>query len=202
MDLFDARLGTDTSGIREIGSLDITSDSAPYAVRYQPSSEQTVRTLIQQLEIEPARCSFIDFGSGKGRVLLVAAELPFKEILGIEFSRELHEIALRNIARLRSKVDPNRRVRAICGDAVAFELPANDLVCYFYNPFGPPVMSRVVERLVSHHERSGCRVIVIYVDPRHRDIFEQTGKFTVIKEDPQAIILTTSERSDLPVGTD
>lgn len=30
---------------------------------------------------------FLDFGSGKGRTLLMAASFPFKKITGVEFSK-------------------------------------------------------------------------------------------------------------------
>jgi len=32
--------------------------------------------------------------------------------------------------------------------------------------------------LVAHHD-SGYRILVIYLDPRHREVFEQTGKFAI-----------------------
>jgi tRNA1(Val) A37 N6-methylase TrmN6 len=38
--------------------------------------------------------TFIDFGSGKGRALLMAADLQFKSLIGIELRKELHDKAL------------------------------------------------------------------------------------------------------------
>ncbi len=40
---------------------------------------------------------FVDIGSGKGRVLIAAAEHPFLQVAGVEYSKELHEAALNNI---------------------------------------------------------------------------------------------------------
>jgi hypothetical protein len=95
LDAFDEKYGTDTSGIREIRTLDTSIlPNACYAVRYGPSGEQGVRASLRKLNIDPAHFTFIDFGSGKGRVLLIAAGLPFKAVVGSEFSRELHEIAI------------------------------------------------------------------------------------------------------------
>jgi hypothetical protein len=61
-------------------------------------------------------------------------------------------------------------VRSVCGDAGSFEPPRSDLVCYCYNPFGAPVMNAVAARLAAHGERSGCRIIIIDIDPRHPEI--------------------------------
>jgi hypothetical protein len=192
IDPFDEKYGTDTGGIREIRGLDIVAHAAAQsAVRYQPSGGQEVRTALDQLEIDYREFSLIDFGSGKGRVLLVAAGFPFKEVIGIEFSRELHEIASRNIGRLPPEAVRAGRIRTVHGDAAAFEPPNSDLVCYLYNPFGPPVISRVAQRLLAHHKGQGYRVLVIYVDPRHRAVFEGTGMFVVLNETPHILTLAT-----------
>src|SRR2546430_8863932 len=39
---------------------------------------------------------FIDFGSGKGRVLFVAAHYPFRKVIGVELSAKLNQIASSN----------------------------------------------------------------------------------------------------------
>jgi SAM-dependent methyltransferase len=191
-DPFDEQYGTETRGIRDIASLDIVSSpAARYAVRYDPSSAEWVRAQIEELPVNHADFAFVDFGSGKGRVLLVAAVFPFKEVIGIEFSRELHEIALGNIARLPTDLVRACAVRSICGDAASVEMPQSNLVCYFYNPFGAPVMKAVAARLVAHHKRFGHRIMVIYLHPRHRECFENTGEFIALKETSEALILST-----------
>jgi hypothetical protein len=124
--------------------------------------------------------------------LLVAAGFPFKEVIGIEFSRELHEVALQNIARLPSSEIRASNVRSIQCEASLFELPKSDLVCYFYNPFGPPVMEAVAAGLLALHEQYGCRVIVIYTDPRHPEIFLKSSKFLEMESTPGALILSTA----------
>ena len=57
--------------------------------------------------------TFIDLGCGKGRVLLMASDYPFKKIIGVEFMPELHRAAQKNIARLfiRSSAMPADRSR-------------------------------------------------------------------------------------------
>lgn len=191
-DAFDGNYGTETSGMREIGTLDVvTAAAARYAVRYDPSNPEVVRTLISELQIDYSRFSFIDFGSGKGRALLVAAGFPFREVIGVEFSRELHEVALKNIARFPRSATHAGVVRSIHDDASAYEPPLSDLVCYFYNPFGPPIMERVATRLASLHVQYGYRIIIIYVDPRHPDIFEKTTKFAALAKSPDVVVLTT-----------
>ncbi len=191
----DAAFGTDTAGIREVGSLDVGGTAACAATRYEPSGAGMVRATLAQLGIDYADYAFVDYGSGKGRVLIVAAGFAFKSVAGVEFSRELHEIAEQNIALLPPEAVRAGVVSALHGDAAAFEPPPGNLVCYLYNPFGPPVISQVARRLASHRDESGCRVIVVYVDPVHRAAFEEIGKFVVVEDRPNILILTT-----LPAG--
>lgn len=188
-DPFDASYGTETGGIREIGSLEIDSANARHAVRYQPSAAALVRRAIEGLGMDLSEFTFIDFGSGKGRVLMVAAGYPFRRVVGVEFSRELHETALRNISRLPSHLNRAGALSCICSDATEFELPESDLVCYFYNPFGPTVLGPLAERLAAHRTVRGRRVIVIYVDPQHREVFERTGGFETIRSEPPVLVL-------------
>ena len=187
---FDVAYGTDTSAIREVGSLDITSPNALHAFRYQPSSDVLVRNAIARLEIEPAEFSFIDFGSGKGRVLMIAAEYPFKQVIGVEFSPELNEIARQNIVRLPSSRKQAGDIVTLCCDAAEFDPPPGGLVCYFYNPFDAAVVGPIADRLAGR-AAADYRTIIIYVDPRHRDLFERTGAFKIVHDKSPLLLLST-----------
>jgi hypothetical protein len=195
LDELDKHYGTETSGIREVGTLNVDSKEARHATRYQPSGASAVRREIRDLMIEPVEFSFVDYGSGKGRVLLIAAEFGFREIVGFEFSRELHDIAMANIARLPASMTAEERVHSVHVDASEAQLPEGNLVCYFYNPFGAPILKRVVERLAAHRQ-ARHRIIVIYVDPRHRKVFDDYGIFTVRKDTHQVLVLDTLGRAD------
>jgi hypothetical protein len=68
---------------------------------------QAVALSIQQSEVSHRTVAqaglqdftFIDLGSGKGRVLLMAAAYGFKRIIGVEFMPELHRVAEENIRK-------------------------------------------------------------------------------------------------------
>ena len=51
---------------------------------------------MNQLNLPWDKFNFIDFGSGKGRCLLMAGILGFKNVIGIEFAKDLCEWAKRN----------------------------------------------------------------------------------------------------------
>lgn len=190
-DELDKRYGTNTDGIREVGTLNQTVGEVRHATRYEPSSALTVHQEIDGLGIVADRFSFIDFGSGKGRALLVAAEFPFRDVIGIEFSGELHEIARANLEKLPAALRVGGRVRSLHANVLDAELPAENLVCYFYNPFGEPVVNQVAKRLIEHIKK-GYRVIVIYVEARHGKVFENADAFFVRKNESNTLVVDSA----------
>ena len=121
-----------TIALRELA---IDSENRALGFPSVPSPGLLVDTLLANIGEDLGRFSFVDFGSGKGRVLLVASHYPFREVVGVEFSPELHEIAEDNIRRYQSPARRCPHVRSVCADAATFALPAPDCVLYFNNPF-------------------------------------------------------------------
>jgi SAM-dependent methyltransferase len=158
---FDRRYGTDTSTFADLNALDIASEHKRHGERYQPSPVYSLQRLLRRLGIDYPAFSFIDFGSGKGRTLLIAGELPFKKVIGVEFSKELHLRAEQNIARYpRRGAD---MIQAVHADASQFELPPTDLVLYFFNPFNRPVLSKVLGNINASLKAQPRKVILIYL---------------------------------------
>ena len=191
-DRVDWKYGADTGGVIPAAELESASPNLAFATCYRGTLGWVIRHFIRRLPADLAPYTFVDFGSGKGRALLVASEFAFADIVGVEFSPALQAIAQDNIARLSPR---NRgRVRSILGDAAHFALPASDLVCYLYNPFGPPVFDAVVARIAAH-ARAGHEVFVIYINPRHRDVLERSGAFETIFRHRKGVIYRAAARS-------
>lgn len=158
---FDRRHGTDTSSFAELNTLGIASANKAHGQRYQPSPVHSLRRLLRRLDIDYSTFTFIDFGSGKGRTLLVASELPFKQVIGVEFGQELHESAERNIALYGRRAAD--KVVSVHADATQFALPPDDLVLYFFNPFGAAVLDEVIANLNASLKAQPRKVILIYL---------------------------------------
>ena len=113
--------------------------------------------------IDHSHYTFIDLGSGKGRMLFAAAEYPFRRIVGIEYASELHDCAVRNIQQYRH---PKRRcahIESLNLNALDYELPDDNLVIYLFNPFGSEVMRQVLRRLkefIASHDRDVILVLL------------------------------------------
>ena len=106
--LFDWRFGTETSRVVYGNELEASLVNRRHAVSYQPTKARPFQDLLRRLDL-PAGGTFVDVGSGKGRVLLLAARHPFKRVVGIEFSPSLCEQARRNIEIFRAQVPRSAR---------------------------------------------------------------------------------------------
>ncbi|MGA2535639.1 MAG: class I SAM-dependent methyltransferase [Terracidiphilus sp.] len=129
----------------EISSLSVVGENRVNGSRYEPSG--SIRPILESLKIDLREYGFVDYGSGKGRVLLEASEFPFRLVEGVEFSPQMHEIATRNIRKYRWKRKRCVSVKSVLADATQFALPAIPLVLFFFNPFTGPVLSAVVSNI-------------------------------------------------------
>ena len=145
---FDRRFGTDTAASIPAWKLsDVPSGNRVHATNYVASHEKHVLMLFRMLPIQPEDYAFVDLGSGKGKVLLLAAEYGFTRIVGVEFSPSLHAIAQANIGRYKSVCARKCSIDSVCQDAADWPIPSEKLVLFLYGPFHEPVFRSVVARL-------------------------------------------------------
>ena len=180
---FDWRNRVETSARVAVADLkDIDARTARHAVHYEATP---ILKFERALDIVGSRAdgfTFVDLGSGKGRVLMLAALRPFRRVIGVEVSRALHAAALVNVARFAAR---NRRaapVECVCADA-SVELPHGDLLVFLYNPFDAPLLAKARDRMLARHEGQDRRLCVVYINPLHHALFEQDGRFACAHRD-------------------
>lgn len=171
--IFDWRHGVRTCGSAELKGLTIAGENANHGVFYHPSHPKFLFEVLGALNIDYSRYAFVDLGSGKGRVLLVASEFPFLSIVGVEFARELNEIACENIRSYRSTTQKCGKLQSLHADAAEFEFPSVPLVIYLFNPFGPGVLVPVLRNLQRSLGSQPRDAVLIYIAPFHGDLVEQ-----------------------------
>jgi SAM-dependent methyltransferase len=150
---FDEAHGVDTRGIVRLGALRIDSPNRSQGVRYEASAPSVFRALVGAIPGDLADFVFVDMGSGKGRVVLLASEYPFRRVVGVEFSPELDAVARANVEALRRQ-GRGSSIELVCADATAFAFPDEPLVLYFFNPFAPEVMREVLQNLADSLARA------------------------------------------------
>ena len=145
---------------------------------YRPSSWTVLRHLFKQLHVSGDDV-FVDYGSGMGRVLIIAAQEPFQRVLGVEMSEELNDIARENLDRNRDRLRcPD--VEVISADATQWQVPDDLTIAYFYCPFPPHVFEEVLKQLFASLERRPrpLRLVYFFMSDPDRELLMATGRST------------------------
>ena len=126
------------------------------------------------MKTENAIDQILDFGCGKGRVLIVAAFCGFRKITGIEFGKLLCKEAEHNIEKI-TPFFPSSEFKIICDDAVKYKIENDTNVFFFFNPFDEVVMLQVVKNILSSLKENDRKIYVVYINPLHKEIFLSAG---------------------------
>lgn len=167
---------------RTSGAVDVRVDDllGPVPVdeyrRYHAFPRLPLLWAIKALRIDTSRFTFIDYGSGRGRMLLTAARLPFTKIIGVEFSRSLHDEALQNIVHYPKEKLYSSDIESHRTNAVDFVPPGN-FVAFFFNPFAHEIVDRVADQLEAAARRSTLPSFVIFANTKRLRLFVDRPAF-------------------------
>lgn len=168
---FDTTRGVRTSGIAASPKASEIVGEIRDSEVYLPVRAANARAALRDLPVKDlSEYTFLDMGSGKGRMLFVAAEFPFRRVVGVEYSRVLHEEALANLEQYRRSRQRCGAIEPIHADAAEFEFPEERLVVYMFNPFGPEVMGRMLGNLGRSLERCPRHVVVVMLWPENWEL--------------------------------
>ncbi len=188
---FDRRYGTDT--LRRVAVADMAGVApalAKHAVHYEASAIPKFRRGMRVVErvLGPALATyeFLDVGSGKGLVVMLASRYPFTQIHGVELAVQLHEVALSNLDRFRVQEPRAARVTLRNANVLETNLPTDNLVVYLYNPFDAELMAQFVDRICRSSTKRD--VIVVYVNPLHQHVFFEHGFILLADEGTLSVL--------------
>jgi SAM-dependent methyltransferase len=165
---YDVLMGCDTSGMihhRRLGS---------DAEDYQPIDPDVFRATMAHIDEDYSKFTFVDLGCGKGRALLLAEEYEFRKIVGVDFAKNLAEIASGNATIVGSE-----RITVVHGDAREFDFPPGPLVVFLYNPFSASITRGVMQRLISHTEP----FYIAYVNPLQAEVISSFPRAEIVAKD-------------------
>ena len=121
--------------------------------------------------------TFVDVGSGMGRAVLLASELTFKAVVGVELHKELDRIARRNLAVWRKAGWSRAPMKMIRGDAVEFQWPSGPCLAFLFNPFGAVVMRRLLKQMRKSFQGRPGELDILYVNNEQERVLERQAGF-------------------------
>jgi len=140
---------------------------------YADSAGLAFDKIMSHFEIS-ANDAIVDFGCGKGGILISLAKYPFAQITGVEISAELADIARVNIRKLKI-----RKVDVQCCDAADFKKLNGYNYFYFFDPFPCVVMAEVLKNIENSVVQRPRKVTLIYLNPYCHELIEAGNLFTM-----------------------
>ena len=176
---FDMRHSLQTSRRHQLSELEGLDESgAERGQMYQPTGVLPFRKICKKVGVIEDSV-FLDFGSGKGRTLVLAAESGAKVSIGVEFSPELCEVAESNLETYKANTSVNCEFELVCADAREYKYRGDETVFYLFYPFDATVMKAVLENLEKELKRNRREAFVIYYYPQERAILDSSEIFEV-----------------------
>jgi SAM-dependent methyltransferase len=181
---FDREHGVETDGELDgwvyLSDLEIPSSNWIHGTNYAAIEPEQFRAILSSLALRFQDFVFVDFGSGKGRALLLASEFPFKKIVGIEFSPELHAVAQRNIAKYNLAQRRCASVESVYMDFLEFPLPLEPSVFFLFDPCDAFVLGKLMAKVTESLRAHPRELYLVYVSPTgtKEQLLDSTGCLT------------------------
>jgi SAM-dependent methyltransferase len=192
---FDLKYGTDTAGYLSPNELsgsgpdpqpnDRSSDGLNngYSAVAPSVFREACRRWHETLPASSARGeahTFVDAGAGKGRAVLLATEIRFRRVIGVELNKDLAHIAQRNLTRWIRIYRPRAKARVIHQDVMEFPWPRPPLLVFLNNPFDCTLIQQLADKLAIAAERGPELIDLLYVNPGCADTLNRQSHFKLL----------------------
>jgi SAM-dependent methyltransferase len=180
---FDLEFGVRTSGLVAGRHLGTGHRHDRHATAYYAVAPSVFRAII----VRWRRCrplapldefTFIDLGAGLGRAVLLASEFPFRSVLGVELNPTLARIGSRNLALWRAAGRARAPMRIVNADAAEIDLPPGPCVAFLFNPFGAPVLRRMLRNWSCAFSGRSVKLDILYVNNEQENLLRRQENLT------------------------
>ncbi|NNC73122.1 MAG: hypothetical protein HKN78_09650 [Sphingomonadaceae bacterium] len=168
---FDLKYDVDTGGVVEIDEMKKPAGSLENAGRYETIDPVWFDDLLARTGIVNIKdFQLLDLGSGKGRVLMLAALAGFGKMIGVEIDEDLHSSAVSNIAIFNKHV-PAAEFALLNADIRDFDIPTDPMLCFANNPVEQPLFGQFVTRIEESLTAHPRPFFFVYLHANHMEAF-------------------------------
>lgn len=116
--------------------------------------------------------TFIDIGSGKGKVIFYNCiiDAPYKKYIGIEIDNEFNDIAINNLKTININI--TKDIKFIESDICDYVIPDSPCIYYFYYPFNKSIFDIFINKNIEKMKQTKSLVVILF-EPEY-----DFGRFT------------------------
>ena len=134
------------------------SNADEYRYPYEPTPYSVLERLVEQCLIREDDV-VLDYGCGKGRVDFFLSYRTKAATIGIEYDSHIYEYACRN----RKTATQKAKADFILTSAEEYAVPPKVNRCFFFNPFSPEILQKVMARILeSWYEKPREMFLIFY----------------------------------------
>ena len=186
--LFDMKYKIDTINTEQLENLDIESPNKEFGVYYEGTNAYIFKKAFSLFKVDEANSCFVDFGSGKGKAMFMAAERGFRKAIGVEFSIELVETCRKNLEIFKQRSKSKTEFEIIHADASQYEIPTEANLLFFSNPFNEMLTNKVIDNILYSYEKAPREIWVIHLYPKENLAFAKHPRFQLEHEMSEGFI--------------
>ena len=178
---FKKRYFLDFDGLVPCTELIVESDfSQKNATAYQAYGSHYFKSLLRHaISMEKKPKYFIDVGCGKGQQCIYAKKyFNFQTVIGIDFSKELIDVANKNLSKLNY-----RDINFFVADAFEWKLPDEYCFVFLYNPFNEVILEKFISNNIDNFKKFGS--IVCYANDVYKKPLRDSG-FEILYRDHES----------------
>jgi SAM-dependent methyltransferase len=121
---------------------------------------------------------FVDLGSGKGKVLLIAGRLPYQRAIGVEIDEDLSRHSQQNVQRAASRLRA-QLVESVNASAMDWAIPDEVSVVFMFNPFIGRTFHSAIGNIFESYDRRPRKLHIVYQYPWEHDWLLSTNRVRV-----------------------
>lgn len=142
----------------------VRADKSPHYHHYEATPYSIIHTLFKEYELHHTD-SFVDFGSGKGRLLFYVHNLFGSSVTGIEMNKRLYKKTLKNKKNYLKRAKKKGTIQLECCLAEEYIVKKTENVFYFFNPFSIQIFMKVINNILDSVEQYQRKIDLILYYP-------------------------------------
>lgn len=186
--IFDYKYGVETINTKMLDELDIDSPNKVHGRYYEGTNAYLFKKAFTHIKVDVPKSCLVDFGSGKGKVMLMAAERGFRKVHGVEFSIELVETCRKNLEIFKRKTKSKTEFEVTHMDAAEYEIPPDANLLFFSNPFDETLIEKVIGNILKSLEMHPREIVVVHLFPQGNMAFVNHPRFRLEHESEEGFV--------------